>query len=134
MGNIDHEGPILRSIIAYLHQVIPNTPVIHHGANEFGMSGKDVARQIAKNTFNGALKGWPDIIMLPPANIGPVFFEVKAPKGKISTHQQNVASRLKELGYRFAFVQSIDDVKMWLDAWGIYRTDRRAELSTTGAE
>ena len=120
--NRDIEGPILRSIIAYLKQVLPGA-VIHHGANEFGMSGPLIARQIAKNKYNGMLVGWPDIIVLPDAKIGPLFFEVKAPNGTLTSDQRVILSSLISLGYRSALVRSIDDVKARLDEWGIATKD-----------
>ena len=116
--NRDIEGPIHRSIIAYLKQVLPGA-VIHHGANEFGMSGPLIARQIAKNKFNGMLVGWPDIIVLPDAEIGPIFFEVKAPKGNPTKQQWELLMRLSDLGYKTGIVDSIEDVAAYLEEWSI---------------
>ena len=123
MANRDIEGPILRSIISYLRTVLPGNPLIHHCANEFGLKGKDVARQIAKNKHNGMLPGFPDILVLPFASVGPMLFEVKAPGGKPTPAQDAVHVDMTRLGYRVAVVRSIDDVRAKLDEWGVWRSD-----------
>jgi len=117
MGNRDIEGPIHRSILAYLRLRFPKA-FIHHSANEVGLQGADVARQIAKATRNGMVPGFPDIMVITGA--GPaMFFEVKAPGGRLTDVQQQVHDHLRELGQLVAVVRSIDEVQAQLDQWRV---------------
>jgi len=113
------EAQAHRSILAFLRLALPGA-IIHHSANEVALSGKDVARAIGKAKSLGMLPGFPDIIILPFAHIGPLFFEVKGPKGRLSPSQADVLGRLDGLGYRCAVVRSIDDVQARLSEWGVW--------------
>lgn len=117
MGNRDIEGPIHRAILAFLRLRFPKA-LIHHSANEMGLQGQDVARQIAKAKHNGMLPGFPDIMMITGA--GPaIFFEVKAPGGRLTQAQQDVHDQLRALGQLVAVVRSIDEVQAQLDQWRV---------------
>ena len=117
-ARVDREGPIHRAILAYLRAVLPDA-VVHHGANEIGLSGVAIARQIAKAKHMGQVTGWPDLIVLPWANIGPLFFEVKAPGGYPTEAQNELHDRLRALGYRVGIVRSVDETRAMLAAWGV---------------
>jgi hypothetical protein len=121
---VDRENPIQRAIIAYLRAVMIGEPIIAHVANEIGISGPAAARQIAKAKFNGMLPGFPDLIVLPFERVGPMFFEVKAEGNYTTDAQKAVHADMERLGYRVAVVRSIDDVRQYLDLWGVYRKDR----------
>ena len=112
----DRENPIQRSIIAYLRLVLPDC-IIHHSPNEFGMSGADVARQIAKHKHNGMLPGWPDLHVI--ADGAQFFLEVKAEGNSLTPAQKSVHADLERHGQRVAVVRSIADVQERLDDWGI---------------
>lgn len=119
MANRDVEGPVHRSILAYLRLRFPKA-LIHHSANEIGLQGQDVARQIAKAKHNGMVPGFPDLMMITGA--GPaIFFEVKAPGGRLTPAQQDVHDHLRELGQLVAVVRSIDEIQAQLEQWNIGR-------------
>ncbi|MCB5411804.1 VRR-NUC domain-containing protein [Pseudogemmobacter faecipullorum] len=116
----DIEGPIHRSILDYLRLALPDA-LIHHSPNAIGLSGYKLSRQIAENRENGTVKGFPDLIVLPWANIGPMLFEVKAPGNYPDKDQRELHERLTTLGYRVAVVRSPEDVAAKLDEWGIWQ-------------
>lgn len=118
--NRDTEGPIHRAILDYLRLALPGA-VIHHSPGEFGMSGSDIARQIAKNKMNGMVVGFPDIIILWHGAFW--AFEVKAPGGKPSDAQEAVGASIQAMRGKWAIVRSIDEaaahVAAWMDEWPI---------------
>lgn len=119
MTNRDVEGPIHRSILAYLRLRFPKA-LIHHSANEIGLSGADVARQIAKAKVNGMVPGFPDIMVVTGPGPG-MYFEVKAPGGRLTPAQQDVHDHLRALGQLVAVVRSIDEVQAQLQQWRVGR-------------
>ena len=111
------ERAIHLAILGYLRSVLIGNPLIHHSPNEFGMSGAEIARQVAKHKDLGMVPGFPDLIVL--GFHGALFFEVKAEGGSLTASQRLVHADLERLGYRVAVVRSIDDVRAALAAWGI---------------
>ena len=116
MKRIDRENPIQRSIIAYLQHVLPGC-LVHHSANELGLSGPAAARQIAKAKHNGMLPGFPDLVCA--YNGGVMFLEVKAEGNYLTPNQRAVHDTFTALGHRVAVVRSIDDVTELLGKWGV---------------
>ncbi len=112
------EDAIHRSILNYLRIALPGALLVH-AANEVSLSGSDVARAISKAKGLGMMPGFPDLMVIPSAGIGPLFFEVKAKGGRLSEAQRDVISSLDNLGYRVAVVKSINDVSARLADWGI---------------
>lgn len=115
---IDREGPIHRSILAYLRRVMPEA-MIHHSANESHVSGKASMLASVRKKRDGMVPGFPDLIVLPFTSLTPMFFEVKA-EGNYATKQQKaVHAELRTLGYRVAVVRSIEDVQESLTEWNV---------------
>jgi len=115
---VDKEGPIHRAILAYLRAVLPDA-IVHHGASEGVRGGRAGMLDGAKRAGMGQVTGWPDLIVLPWANVGPVFFEVKAPSSYPTEAQSELHDRMRALGYRVGIVRSVDDTRAMLAAWGI---------------
>jgi len=111
----DVEGPIHRSVIAYLRAMLPGA-VIHHSPNEVGVKGRDIARAIAKAKHNGMLVGFPDIIVIWRGHVW--TFEVKAPGNYPTAEQTEVGEMIRAQGVKWAVVRSIDDVALYVAAWG----------------
>lgn len=44
----DKEGPIHLAILRWLVEVLPDRAIIHHSPNEIDLSGKEIAKAIAK--------------------------------------------------------------------------------------
>lgn len=112
------EAPIQRAIVQWFRAKYPHW-IIHHSRNEINKRGKDIAREIAQAKQAGAVTGWPDLIVLAPSHVGPMFFEVKAEGNYATDCQRQVHGVMRGLGYRVAVVRSIDDVQEALTAWGV---------------
>ena len=110
MKRNDIEGPIHRAILNYLKLQYPRA-VIHHSPNEMNIKADHISKAIAQNKAKamGMQPGWPDIEMLLDGQM--YFFEVKAPKGVVSTAQAACGARIEAAGGRFYVVRSIEDVK-----------------------
>ena len=118
MKRIDRESPVQVAIVNYLRLALPGA-LIHHAKGEINRHGATFMREQAKANRKGALKGFPDLIVIPHALIGPLFFEVKAEGNYADKTQKEVHAKLEALGYRVAVVRSIDDVKELLDQWAV---------------
>lgn len=112
------ERKVQIAIVKWLRVVMPDA-IIQQTRNETHKRGK--AGQIAggMNKAAGAYTGFPDLIVLPFANIGAFFLEVKAEGGRTSDAQKECHIRLRNLGYPVAVVRSIDDVREFLGDHGI---------------
>lgn len=105
-------------IIRWMREAIPGA-IIHHSVNEHSKRGKAGMLQAVRNKHAGMLGGFPDLIVLPAAEIGPFFLEVKAPKGRVSDAQKHVHHMLTDNGYPVAVVRSVEDVQAFLEASAI---------------
>ena len=112
------EDPIHKSIMQWLRAVLPDA-IVHHSANEGVRGGKAGLLDGARRKAMGQVAGMPDITVFTWSHVGPMFFEVKAPGGSVSTAQADIIKRLQAFGYRVAVVKSIDDVRARLFEWGI---------------
>ena len=118
MGKQPSEAQIQRSIVQHLRTALPFS-VVHHSANEGNRGGIAGIKDGARKKALGQVAGFPDIIVLHWSKVGPLFFEVKAKKGRVTTAQKEMHERLTALGYKVAVVRSIDDVKAALTEWGV---------------
>jgi len=116
---VDREGPIQEAIVSYLRLIFPEPQIVHHARNEVNKRGKHIAMELSKAKRRGAVKGFPDIVVLPFSTLGAMFFEVKAEGRYANPSQRDIHDRLRALGYRIAVVRSIDDVREVLTEWGI---------------
>lgn len=119
MTRVQHERPIHLAILHYLRLRFPRGLVMH-AANEIGLSGKDVARQIAHAKHLGMVPGFPDLAVFtgdPEAGGETLLFEVKAVGGVVSPSQKDVHERLRSNGFRVAVVRSVQDVEECLQHW-----------------
>lgn len=112
------EAPVQRAVVQWLRAVLPDA-VVHHARGEINKRGRAIQIELAQARALGAVPGFPDIVVLPPAETGPLFFEVKAAGGYPSPAQREMHGRLRALGYRVAVVRSVDDAQAALAGWGI---------------
>ena len=101
------EMHIHNSIVDWLRWKLPKA-LVHHSPNEFGMSGREVARQVAKHKRMGMLVGFPDLIVWFKGRL--VGLEVKSAKGRQSDSQKDVQEAMEYNGGEYHVVRSIDDV------------------------
>ena len=116
MARIDRETPVQIAIVDYLRLQYPSW-IVHHAKGEINKRGKSIAIELAKAKRKGAIAGFPDLVVLAPMPIGPLFFEVKAEGNYASDPQKILHAKMKALGYRVAVVRSIDNVKDKLAIW-----------------
>lgn len=121
---VDREGPVQRAIIHYLAMQYPAW-IVHHAKGEINKSGASIRNELAKAKGKGALKGFPDLIVLPSAHIGPIFLEVKAEDNCPDKDQRELHARMRALGYRVAVVRGVDDVMAVFAAWGVQACPER---------
>ena len=114
----DRETPVQVAIVQYLEQTQPAW-IVHHCKMEINKRGKAIQIEIAKAKRKGSKVGFPDLLVLPYAHIGPLFLEVEAEGNYTSPAQKDMHEQLRALGYRVAVVRSIDDVRDKLHEWGI---------------
>lgn len=112
------EHKIQVAIIKWLRAVMPKC-MIQHCRNEHGKAGKAGMLAAQRQKAAGVMSGFPDLICLPYANVGPFFLEVKTKTGRVSVAQEQVHNMLRERGYKIAVVRSVDDVRDFLKAEGI---------------
>lgn len=115
----DRESPIQRAIVQWLEIQFPDW-LVHHCKMEINKRGRNIQIEIAKAKAKGSKAGFPDLLVLPWAHIGPLFLEVKAEGTYASPAQKEMHARLVALGYRVAVVRSIEDVQEKLAEWGIH--------------
>lgn len=113
----DIEGPIHRSILAYLRVALPHA-LIHHSPNETDMRGPAAIRMVVKARSLGTRKGWPDLEVHLRYGTA-LYFEVKAPGNYADDEQNAVGAALEDLGNHWAVVRSVEDVRDCLDEWGV---------------
>ena len=116
--NIDREGPIQESIVAYLRLQYPRaylSSIPNELASKAG-GGSDKAKRAqtirnvqVKAKRQGMLPGAPDLIF---AHQGRVYaFEVKAEGNRQQPNQKEVQAICEANGITYAVVRSVDDVK-----------------------
>ena len=110
----DREGQVHMAVLAYLRLRFPRA-LIHHSANETGLRGQAVARQIAKQKRMGMAPGFPDLVVLHDGEA--MFFEIKAEGGRETDAQKAVREHLTAQGFRAAVVRSVQDVEECLEHW-----------------
>jgi len=107
------EHKVQVSIVKWLRIVMPMC-MVQHSRNEVMKRGSTGMREVVKAKAGGMMPGFPDLICLPYASVGPFFLEVKSARGSTSSTQKQVHEMLRERGYKVAVVKTIDDVRDFL--------------------
>ena len=115
-ARIDREGPIHRSILAYLRYALPGA-VIHHSPNEGTRGGRRGIMDGKKRKAMGVLAGYPDFVIHYRGKT--VLLEVKAPGGSVSKAQKAVISSLRLAGAPCRVVRGVDEAKDFLALCGL---------------
>ena len=109
------EAAIQIAIIKWLRLVMPRA-IIHHSVNEVNKRGTAGMINAARNKARGCMPGFPDLIVMPEANVGVYFLEVKNKGGYPTDVQKQVHEILRDRGYKVGVVRSIDDTRAFLQA------------------
>jgi len=103
--------------VDYLRTVLPPENIVHHCANESHIGGRKAMLATVKKKQMGQVTGFPDLLVL--TFQGAVFFEVKAEGNYATQAQKDVHAAIKRLGGKVGIVRSVDDVREYLQLWGI---------------
>lgn len=117
MPRRDLEGPVHRSCVAYLRQVLPEDAIIHHSPNEGVRGGRKGVMDGQRRKAMGQQPGFPDILVFTEGR--GLCLEVKAEGGRLSDLQKLVRDQLTRQGIPYAVVRSVDDVREVLAEWGV---------------
>ena len=109
----DIEGPIHRSILAWLRVALPAHAVVFHVPN----GGARNAIVGGKLKALGTVAGIPDLCVILRGKV--YFLEVKAPGGTESRDQIAVFERLQQAGACVAVARSVTEVRDIVRRWGI---------------
>lgn len=112
------EMAVQLAIIRWLRAVMPKA-MIHFNKAEINQRGQAAMMEIHRAKMHGMMPGYPDLIVLPYANVGPFWIEVKSPKGRVSETQKEVHGMMWGLGYKVVVARSVDDVRAFLIHWNI---------------
>jgi hypothetical protein len=113
------EAQIQADIILYLRTVLPAKDgwIVQHTANK-----PRSAIQGAKEKKMGAVKGWPDVLIVGPRKDPEPpgwFLEVKKPGGRLTPEQKDMHVKLHKIGFGVGTVKSRDEARRLAIAWGL---------------
>ena len=110
------EDRIQIAILDYLEAVAPH--VLFFAVPNEGRRSYTAA---ARHKLLGMVAGVPDLVLVHEGRA--LFFEVKAPDGRLRPAQKLFLERAHAAGAKAAVVRSIDDVRAALQAWGVPTKD-----------
>ena len=101
------EADLQRAVVQALRFALPRTAIIHHCANEVTEAGPRGAKRQAILVGMGVHAGFADLIVLSEGRV--LFFELKAPKGRLRPEQEAFRDAVLAQGFGWALVRSLDD-------------------------
>ena len=101
------EADLQRAVVQALRFALPRTAIIHHCANEVTEAGPSGAKRQAILVGMGVHAGFADLMVLHDGRV--LFFELKAPKGRLRPDQEAFRDAVLAQGFGWAQVRSLDD-------------------------
>jgi hypothetical protein len=101
------EADLQRAVVQALRFALPRTAIIHHCANEVTELGPRGAKRQAILVGMGVHAGFADLMVLHDGRF--LFFELKAPKGRLRSDQEAFRDAVLAQGFGWALVRSLDD-------------------------
>ena len=101
------EADLQRAVVTALRLALPRPAIIHHCANEVTEPGSRGARRQAILVGMGVHLGFADLMVICDGRV--LFFELKAPKGRLSPAQEVFRDAVLAQGFGWALVRSLDD-------------------------
>jgi hypothetical protein len=101
------EADLQRTVVQALRFALPRTAIIHHCANEVTEAGPRGAKRQAILVGMGVHAGFADLMVLHDGRA--LFFELKAPKGRLRPDQESFRDAVLAQGFGWALVRSLDD-------------------------
>ena len=108
------------AIVDYLNAVLPESHLVVHLYN----NPRSAAAGAAAKRM-GMLAGIPDLMIIRPLG-RMMFIEVKKEGGRLSPEQTAFRLFCKQWGVPHAVCRSIEDVREYLDEWGVETKETRA--------
>lgn len=102
------EALIQGDIVEFLRKALPGS-VVAAVRNEFRRSGMAAMNEVVRAKGQGALTGFPDLIVLWREQT--VLIEVKRKGGYPTTAQKEVHSRLRATGFRVEVMRSVEEAE-----------------------
>ena len=101
------EADAQRAIVKALRVALPRDAIVHHCANEVTEAGSRGAKRQAILVGMGVHAGFADLMVLHDGRV--LFFELKAPKGRLRPDQETFRDAVLAQGFGWALVRSVDD-------------------------
>ena len=101
------EADLQRAVVQVLRFALPRAAIIHHCANEVTEPGPRGAMRQAILVGMGVHTGFADLMVLHDGRV--LFFELKAPKGRLRPDQEAFRDAVLAQGFGWALVRSLDD-------------------------
>lgn len=124
------EADLQRSVVQALRLALPRTAIIHHSANEVTELGPRGSKRQAILAGMGVHPGFADLVLLCEGRV--LFFELKAPKGRLRPEQEVVRDAVLAQGHCWALVRSVDEALGALVAAGISTRIARGTAGRAG--
>ena len=101
------EADLQRAVVQALRVALPRNAIIHHCANEVTEPGPRGAKRQAILVGMGVHAGFADLMVIHNGSV--LFFELKAPKGRLRLDQEVFRDAVLAQGFGWALVRSLDD-------------------------
>ena len=101
------KADLQRAVVQAIRFALPRTAIIHHCANEVTEAGPRGAKRQAILVGMGVHAGFTDLMVLHDGRV--LFFELKAPKGRLRPDQEAFRDAVLAQGLGWALVRSLDD-------------------------
>jgi len=101
------EADAQRAIVHALRVVLPRGSIVHHSANEVTSGNRSGKSRQAILQGMGVHRGFADLIVLSGGRV--LFLEVKSQTGRLSPAQANFRDVVRDQGFAWALVRSVDD-------------------------
>ncbi len=101
------EAGLQHAIVQALRFALPRDAIVHHCANEVTEAGPRGQIRQSILVGMGVHSGFADLIVISGGRV--LFFELKAPKGRLRPDQEAFRDAVLAQGFGWALVRSLDD-------------------------
>lgn len=101
------EADAQRAILHALRVILPRGSIVHHSANEVTSGSRSGKSRQAILQGMGVHRGFSDLIVLSGGRV--LFLEVKSQTGRLSPAQEAFRDAVRDQGFAWALVRSVDD-------------------------
>lgn len=110
----NREARIQGAVVEYIRTVAPQCRL--HSVPNGGYAMDE--RAVARLKWTGLLPGvWDLVLAMPGSRVA--YIEIKAPRGRLSKHQQDFRDWMIVSGVMHAVLSSVDEARVALAAWNV---------------